>query len=170
MIGPPIFSRDLYSYAADGMMVSRHLSPYKFGPASLGASQFLGPVSHAWLTTPSPYGPLFLRLANVAVRLSGGSVVSTIMFLRLLEVAGMVLIAISLPPLARAAGKDPARAVWLGVCNPLVLFHFEELSYDEIAKRLGGSLSKVKTDILRGREALAKALQHSGTSHETFET
>ena len=124
LIGPPIFSRDLYSYAADGMMVSRHLSPYKFGPASLGASQFLGPVSHAWLTTPSPYGPLFLRLANVAVRLSGGSVVSTIMFLRLLEVAGMVLIAISLPPLARAAGKDPARAVWLGVCNPLVLFHF----------------------------------------------
>jgi len=45
---------------------------------------------------------------------------------------------------------------------PLVLFHFEELPYDEIAKRLGVSLSKVKTDILRGREALAKALQHSG--------
>jgi RNA polymerase sigma-70 factor (ECF subfamily) len=53
---------------------------------------------------------------------------------------------------------------------PLVLFHFEELPYDEIAKRLGVSLSKVKTDILRGREALAKALQHSGASHEKFET
>ena len=76
------------------------------------------------MTTPSPYGPLFLRLANVAVRLSGGSVVSTIMILRLFEVAGVVLIAISLPKLAKAAGKDPARAVWLGVCNPLVLFHF----------------------------------------------
>jgi alpha-1,6-mannosyltransferase len=36
----------------------------------------------------------------------------------------VVLIAISLPALARAVGKDPARAVWLGVCNPLVLFHF----------------------------------------------
>jgi RNA polymerase sigma-70 factor, ECF subfamily len=53
---------------------------------------------------------------------------------------------------------------------PLVLFHYEELPYDEIAKRLGVSLSKVKTDILRGREALAKALQHSGASHEEFET
>jgi hypothetical protein len=124
LIGPPIFSRDLYSYAADGMMVSRHINPYEHGPAALGAGKFLAPVSHAWLTTPSPYGPLFLRIANTAVRLSGGSVVSAIMILRLFEVAAVVLIAISLPMLARAAGKDPARAVWLGVCNPLVLFHF----------------------------------------------
>ena len=124
LIGPPIFSRDLYSYAADGLMVQRHISPYSFGPASLGASKFLAPVSHAWLTTPSPYGPLFLRLANIAVRLSGNNVITTIMILRLFEVAGVVLIAASLPALAKAAGKDPARAVWLGVCNPLVLFHF----------------------------------------------
>jgi hypothetical protein len=124
LIGPPIFSRDLYSYAADGEMVSRHISPYAHGPASLGVSNFLTPVSHAWLTTPSPYGPFFLRIANVAVRLSGGSVVTSIMLLRLFEIAGIVLIAVSLPRLAKAAGKDPARAVWLGVCNPLVLFHF----------------------------------------------
>jgi RNA polymerase sigma-70 factor (ECF subfamily) len=52
---------------------------------------------------------------------------------------------------------------------PLVLFHFEDMPYDDIAKRLGVSLSKVKTDILRGREALAKALQQSGASHENFE-
>lgn len=51
---------------------------------------------------------------------------------------------------------------------PLVLFHFEELPYEKIAERLGVSLSKVKTDILRGREALAKALRHSGASHEEF--
>ena len=52
---------------------------------------------------------------------------------------------------------------------PLVLFHFEDMPYEDIAKRLGVSLSKVKTDILRGREALAKALRHSGASHEQFE-
>jgi RNA polymerase sigma-70 factor (ECF subfamily) len=52
---------------------------------------------------------------------------------------------------------------------PIVLFHFEELPYDEIARRLGVSLSKIKTDILRGREALAKALQQGGASHEKFE-
>lgn len=42
---------------------------------------------------------------------------------------------------------------------PLVLHHFEELSYEEIAEKLGVSLSKVKTDIFRGREALRRKLQ-----------
>lgn len=51
---------------------------------------------------------------------------------------------------------------------PLVLYHFEELAYDEIAKRLGISLAKVKTDILRARAALAQVLAQSGTSHEQF--
>jgi len=51
---------------------------------------------------------------------------------------------------------------------PLVLFHFEDLPYDEIAKKLGISLAKVKTDILRARAALAQILARSGTTHETF--
>jgi RNA polymerase sigma-70 factor, ECF subfamily len=41
---------------------------------------------------------------------------------------------------------------------PLVLFHFEELSYQDIATTLGISLAKVKIDIFRGRDALRKAL------------
>jgi RNA polymerase sigma-70 factor, ECF subfamily len=48
---------------------------------------------------------------------------------------------------------------------PLVLYHFENLSYEEIAAKLGISLSKVKTDIFRAREALRKklSLQSGGT-------
>lgn len=42
---------------------------------------------------------------------------------------------------------------------PLVLYHFEDLSYEEIAARLKISLSKLKTDIHRGREALRRKLQ-----------
>ncbi len=41
---------------------------------------------------------------------------------------------------------------------PLVLFHFEDMSYDEIATALRVSVGKVKTDIHRGREALRKEL------------
>ncbi len=52
---------------------------------------------------------------------------------------------------------------------PLVLYHFEDLPYDEIAKKMHVSLSKIKTDILRGREALAKILVRSGSTHEVFE-
>lgn len=47
---------------------------------------------------------------------------------------------------------------------PLVLYHFEDLPYDQIAARLGVSLAKVKTDILRARAALAKILSRGGES------
>lgn len=43
---------------------------------------------------------------------------------------------------------------------PLVLYHFDDLSYEEIAARLGISLAKVKTDIFRARAALARLLEH----------
>lgn len=41
---------------------------------------------------------------------------------------------------------------------PLVLFHFEGASYQDIAETLRISLGKVKTDIHRGREALRRVL------------
>jgi len=49
---------------------------------------------------------------------------------------------------------------------PLVLFHFEELPYEDIARKLNVSLAKVKTDILRARTALAKILLRAGASNE----
>ena len=44
----------------------------------------------------------------------------------------------------------------------LVLYHFEELSYEEIAVKLRASLAKVKTDIRRGRAALLPLVQAGG--------
>ena len=44
---------------------------------------------------------------------------------------------------------------------PLVLYHLEGFSYEEIARQLGISLAKVKTDIHRGRENLRRKLQLS---------
>ena len=41
---------------------------------------------------------------------------------------------------------------------PLVLFHFEERSYQDIATLLGVSVGKIKTDIHRGRLALKRVL------------
>ena len=42
---------------------------------------------------------------------------------------------------------------------PLVLFHFEDLSYQDIAAALGVSLGKIKTDIHRGRQALRQLME-----------
>jgi RNA polymerase sigma-70 factor, ECF subfamily len=42
----------------------------------------------------------------------------------------------------------------------LVLYHYENMNYSEIATRLGISLSKVKMDIFRGRIALRRQLRN----------
>jgi RNA polymerase sigma-70 factor, ECF subfamily len=52
---------------------------------------------------------------------------------------------------------------------PLVLYHFEDMPYDQIAKKLGVSLAKIKTDILRARAALAKILTSSGPALESLD-
>ncbi len=45
---------------------------------------------------------------------------------------------------------------------PLVLYHFEDLSYQDIADKLRVSLPKVKTDIRRARSALVPLLAAGG--------
>ena len=51
---------------------------------------------------------------------------------------------------------------------PLVLFHFEDMAYEEIAEHLGVSLSKLKTDIHRGRLALKRYLKPGLAGDDRF--
>lgn len=51
----------------------------------------------------------------------------------------------------------------------LVLYHFEDFSYQEIAAQLRTSLAKVKTDIRRARMALLPMLQAGGLDRDSVE-
>ena len=119
----PLFSRDLYAYAAQAQIAHAGLDPYSVGPVSL-PGPFLDEISGMWVDTPAPYGPLFLGLGRALATVTGDRVVTTVLAMRLLAVAGVLLTAKYLPRLARAAGGDPRVAVWLGIANPLVLVHF----------------------------------------------
>ncbi len=48
IVAPPLFSRDVYSYAAQGEMTAAHISPYLFGPFTLGSSPYVTPVDPLW--------------------------------------------------------------------------------------------------------------------------
>jgi RNA polymerase sigma-70 factor (ECF subfamily) len=48
----------------------------------------------------------------------------------------------------------------------VVLYHFEELSYQDIALKLHVSLAKVKTDIRRARAALLPLLTAGGLERQ----
>jgi alpha-1,6-mannosyltransferase len=117
----PLFSRDVFSYAAQGEMMSHHINPYDFGPGATGSGQFVGPVDGLWLNTPAPYGPLFLLVAGWSASLSGHNDLVTVLFLRVLSLIGVALIAYCIPKLARAYGRDPGPAFVLAVLNPLTL-------------------------------------------------
>ena len=121
MVAPPLFSRDVYSYAAQGEMTAHGLSPYVMGPFSLGSSPFVNPVDPLWGNTPAPYGPLFLHLDGLIVRSTHHHQLLSTVGLRLLEVFAVALLAYALPRLARALGRDGGEAIVLGALNPLVI-------------------------------------------------
>jgi hypothetical protein len=122
LLAPPLASRDAWSYAAVGNMVKAGISPYTQGPAALPGA-FSDAVDPLWAHTPTPYGPLFLQLSSLVVTAVGHSVLLNAIVLRVLAVAGLVLVAIFLPRLARHCGGSAAGAVRLVLLNPLVLLH-----------------------------------------------
>lgn len=124
LLGPPLFSRDIYSYIGQGMLAHHGLNPYSVAPSALGHGPLLDSIASVWRETASPYGPLFVVVARVAAAVSGGSLVVQVLVFRVMELVGVVLIMDSLPRLARRLGTDPGLALWLGALSPLALFSF----------------------------------------------
>ncbi len=121
VVGPPLMSRDVYAYAAQGALAARGGDPYTTGVAALTGSPYLHLVDPLWRHSASPYGPLFLELARAAALVGGHRVVVTVFGLRLVAVAGMALLAVAVPLLARSYGRSPSTAFALAVLNPLLL-------------------------------------------------
>jgi alpha-1,6-mannosyltransferase len=121
LLAPPLFSRDVYTYAAQGEMVSHHINPYSYGPNVLGATPFNEMNDSVWSGTESPYGPTFLAADGALDQLSGHQILADLVLLRLLEVAGIALMVAATPTLARSLKHDPAHAVLIGAGSPLVL-------------------------------------------------
>ncbi|MFC3500581.1 polyprenol phosphomannose-dependent alpha 1,6 mannosyltransferase MptB [Micromonospora krabiensis] len=121
LVTAPLGSRDVYSYACQGWAYAHGVDPYATGVAEAGCP-WLDTVSPIWRDTPAPYGPLYVLLAALAVLLGGG-LTGTIVLLRLVALAGVLLVALCLPGLARAAGVPTRRAAWLLLASPLVGVH-----------------------------------------------
>jgi alpha-1,6-mannosyltransferase len=123
IVAPPLFSRDVFSYAAQGEMTAAHISPYLYGPFTLGvgSNAWTKPVDPLWGNTPAPYGPLFLFLDSTIDKITGHRQLWTVVGLRLLEVAAVILIGYGVVLLAKGLGRDPGEAFVLAAMNPLVL-------------------------------------------------
>ncbi|MFE3247165.1 polyprenol phosphomannose-dependent alpha 1,6 mannosyltransferase MptB [Streptomyces sp. NPDC059209] len=122
VVAPPLFSRDVYSYLAQGAMVDARIDVYTHGPDRLGGP-LAAQVSPLWQDTPTPYGPLFLSFASLIARASGAELSAGLLGMRLVALLGVGLMVVSLVLLARRGGTAPGAALWLGALNPLLLLH-----------------------------------------------
>jgi hypothetical protein len=121
LVMPPVFSRDVYSYAAQGEMVQLGINPYLRTPSALRGGQFLDLVDPLWRHSPAPYGPAWERLSGAIVALSHHEVWLAAAGFRLVALAGLALIAWAVPSLARSTGRPGTVAFALAALNPLVL-------------------------------------------------
>jgi len=80
VVGPPLFSTDVYSYAAQGLLLTHHLDPYHVGPAALGRAPAALAVDLRWRTAPSPYGPLATLIEWTAAEIGGGALGALVVF------------------------------------------------------------------------------------------
>lgn len=122
LVSVPIFSRDVFSYMQQGRMVAAGLDPYTQGVSQL-PGWFMYGADSIWAESPSPYGPLFLGMADGIWRISAGVPDIAVLCFRAIAVAGLALCLWAVPRLAQAAGRDPDWAVWLVVANPLFLLY-----------------------------------------------
>lgn len=122
LLSVPVFSRDTYSYLAQGALLRDGLDPYVVGPVA-NPNPLLDDVSPIWTTTTAPYGPAFILVAKFVTMLVGEDVVAGTMLLRLCMLPGLILLIWAAPRVARHVGASGAAALWICVLNPLVIIH-----------------------------------------------
>jgi alpha-1,6-mannosyltransferase len=122
LLSVPVFSRDTYSYLAQGALLRDGFDPYVVGPVD-NPNSLLDNVSPIWTTTTAPYGPAFILVAKFVTMLVHNDVVAGTMLLRLCMLPGLALLIWAAPRVARHVGASGAAALWICVLNPLVIIH-----------------------------------------------
>jgi alpha-1,6-mannosyltransferase len=122
LLSVPLFSRDTYSYLAQGALLRDGLDPYAVGPID-NPNALLDNVSPIWTITTAPYGPAFIMIARLVTMLVGNHVILGTMLLRLCMLPGLALLVWATPRIARHVGANVPIALWICVLNPLVIIH-----------------------------------------------
>jgi hypothetical protein len=130
LAGPPLGSRDVYAYAAQGKLAEEGFDPYQQGPSALGDDPVLAPVDPLYLDAPVVYGPVFVAVSSQVSRATTDLVLIVLAF-RALSVLGLLITAVAVIDIARSLDRDPTDAIVLTMANPLVLLHLVSGAHNE---------------------------------------
>jgi alpha-1,6-mannosyltransferase len=128
MLGPPLLSSDVYSYAAEGAMVTRGADPTAQDMTKLyrqdSTRAYIEHTDPVWRISPgNPYGPVQMGTSAAIVDASGHNYNLTLWGLRLLALGAMFASVWGLSEIARHYGVDPPTAVAIGIANPIAVLH-----------------------------------------------
>ncbi|MEJ3658930.1 polyprenol phosphomannose-dependent alpha 1,6 mannosyltransferase MptB [Actinomycetes bacterium KLBMP 9759] len=117
---PPLFTRDIYSYLAQGSLPLAGIDPYEFGPEAL-PGVVADNVHYFWQDTPAPYGPLFILIAKGVAAIAGENMILGVLLMRIALLPGLFLLVWALPELTRRLGGKVPVALWVAVANPMMV-------------------------------------------------
>lgn len=130
LLGPPLASRDVYSYVGTGEVAASGHNPYR-AEVSTTPADVRPSVDPIWRDGPTPYGPLFTAAEKAVVKVSGKSLVVRVLAFRLLALAGLAAAGIGVTLLATAMHRNRADALALVLCNPITLIHLVSGAHNE---------------------------------------
>jgi alpha-1,6-mannosyltransferase len=119
LLGPPLFSSDVFSYTAYARIGAVYgANPYVHGPAAFPLEALHPLIGQQWLATPTVYGPAFTALSYLFVPfgIAGG-----VLAYKLVAAASSLALVYLVWRAAELRGLDPARAAALVGLNPVIV-------------------------------------------------
>lgn len=119
VFGPPLFSSDVFSYAAYAKVGALYgANPYLHGPAAFPMEALHPLIGSQWLGTPTVYGPLFTALSYLLVPL--GIAANVLAYKAVAALSSLALVALTWRA-ARLRGLDSVKAAALVGLNPVIV-------------------------------------------------
>jgi hypothetical protein len=121
LLAPPLFSSDVFSYAAYGRMGAVYdANPYLHGPSAIPLQGLHSLIGAQWLRTPSAYGPLFTALSYLLVPFD---IAANVVAYKLVAAASSLALIGLVWRAASLRGVSPTRAAVLVGLNPVIVLY-----------------------------------------------
>ncbi len=121
LLGPPLFSTDIFSYQGYAReWLTYGTNPYLNGPHIMEMDPLYPYIGAKWIQTPTVYGPLFTAASGLLAHVSIAT--SVLAYKLIAGVSSLVTVAL-IWSASRLRGLDPRRGVALFGLNPLIAIY-----------------------------------------------
>jgi alpha-1,6-mannosyltransferase len=119
LFGPPLFSSDVFSYAAYARIGTVYGSnPYLHGPGAFPLEALHPLIGVQWIETPTVYGPVFTALSYLLVPLG---IAANVLAYKAVAAASSLALTYLIWRAARLRGLDSVKAAALVGLNPVIV-------------------------------------------------